>query len=264
MIELTYVATSNKLNETLASIRSVMLYPPFPDYITIVTDNPQNLALQDFQVPIRLKKLEPVIARLPLGNKIIACDSDADFVIYLDNDTYANSSICELVSNDNLGFDIRARVASIYVNGKISHKVWDGFFRERNLAPVPMWNTGVICIKSGVSKRLGMLWKKWFIELDRINFSHICEPFAMDQLALSLAVSEIKCMTADLSPLDHSFEWEHENPFKSTIHHTSSNFYRRSLIRYHAANLFGFRSFNMEMLLTLEKVARNSSHLFKK
>jgi len=256
MIDLVYVATSNKLNETISSIRSVLHHPPFPDRITVITDKPESFSLRRCPIPIKLEKLVPILERFPLGNKIRACESDADTIIYVDNDTFMNRSILDLVRKSSSEWEIRGRVASIFVNGKIQHDAWSEFFTSRGLTPVPMWNTGVLCIKSRLKKEVRLSWEKWFVELSKIKYSHICEPFAMDQLALSLAVAELECSHSDLSPDDHSFEWEHEHPFKSTVHHTSSRFYSRCSIRQRLARLPGFRSLAANLLVEIENLAR--------
>lgn len=263
MIDVVYVATSNKLGETISSIRSLLRHPPFPDRITLITDKSEGFSIPGCPIPIQLKKLEPIIERRPLGNKIRACESDSDVVIYLDNDTFLNGSVCSLIDTEASDWDIRGRVASIFVNGKIRHDIWEEFFDSCGLIPVPMWNTGVLCINSRLRIELRAAWAKWFIELSKINYSHICEPFGMDQFALSLAVAELGLRSDNLNSCEHSFEWEHENPFHSTVHHTSSNFYRRASIRHRLANLPGCQSWAPEILVSTENLTRRFIRLIK-
>ena len=232
MTELAYVATADRLEQVQASINSVLLHPPYPDQIVIYTDQLEIHPIQNRgTIPIRIQPIEKLIPAIPHGNKICICNSDADITIYLDNDTIVNQSLKSLVSISNHDWEFRARIGTIFENGTIPQDKWRNFFETRGLIPKPMWNSGVLCLKSPFKNSLGESWKKWFLELSTTDFSDVCDRFFLDQISLSMAVSETGGKVLNLEMTDHSYEWMAENPYNSSVHHTGSLFYQRALLR---------------------------------
>jgi len=160
------------------------------------------------------------------GEKIKLCDVDCKNVIFLDCDTIIKKDISLLLNEE---YDFRGRIEEL-AQSKFNARKWDALFLNRNLHPIPMFNTGFMIFKNNTHKKIKDNWVK-YLNSD-IKSVH---PFSLqkEQYALALALSgyNIKYM----SNREHAFRWYDEELIDTYVLHGTK--YRTKNIRHFLRNI---------------------------
>lgn len=202
------------------AIRSIMSLRNWvdPDQIRVFYTPPRNAhdleALRGLGVNVELveNEVEPFALNIigepiPYGEMWHLCKSDADTVVWMDNDTIVAQNIWEIVEGD---FDFKARPEEDKSNDSEWYEMFDRYGRK------PMdwrFNAGFLVFKNNLHKEVKDDWKQ-FMESD---LGYYNAPMMQDAHGLALCVSEYNCVK--MTPEEHVMEWGDKPKENGYVYH---------------------------------------------
>jgi hypothetical protein len=165
------------------------------------------------------------------GNKLYACDVDADRVVFLDTDTLVFSPLDRVWAERSA--PVIARVASAYGSASWNATLWQATCSRFGDDVVPMFNTGFLVFQDGAHRLLRELWRQ-AVELYRAGI--LLPPFEdrmSDQYGLPLAMLAAQVDGALMTAREHTFGWiEPAVGDDTVVFHTANSLFETYIARF--------------------------------
>jgi hypothetical protein len=139
------------------------------------------------------------------GNKLHACDVDAERVVFLDTDTLVFSPMDRVWSGEPA--DVIARVAIAYDGPQWDRAAWKEACDRFGGREIPMYNAGFVVFQNDAHRRLRDDWKR---AIDAYRAGELRPPFdprMSDQYGLALAIANGRLAVAEMGRSEHTFGW---------------------------------------------------------
>ncbi|NIB99453.1 hypothetical protein [Halobacterium sp. R2-5] len=214
------------------AVRSIMSLKNWvsPGQITVYYTPPRNEhdlnALRELEVNIELveNEVEPFSLNIlgkstPYGEMWHLCKSDADTVVWLDNDTIVTRNIWEVIEGN---YDFKARSEE----DKSTDPGWYEMFEKFDRKPMDWrFNAGFLVFKNGIHKEIKEEWKI----LMESDLGYYNAPTMQDAHALALCVSKFRC--EKMSPEEHIMEWGDKPKPNGYVYHYITGYDAKTQIR---------------------------------
>lgn len=213
------------------AVRSIMSLRNWvdPDQIRVYYTPPRTdgdlETLRDLGVNVELveNEVEPFALNIigepvPYGEMWHLCKSEADTVVWVDNDTVVTRDIWEVVEGD---FDFKARPEEDKSDDPGWYEMFERFGRE------PMdwrFNAGFLVFRNGLHREVKDEWKE-FMESD---MGYYDAPTMQDAHGLALCVSEYDC--EKMTPQEHVMEWGDDPTANGYLYHYITGYDAKSQV----------------------------------
>ena len=214
------------------AVRSIMSLKNWvdPEQIVVYYTPPRSESdletLRDLGVKVELveNQSEPFALNIigeaiPYGEMWHLCKSNADNVVWIDNDTIVAGDIWDVVGGN---FDFKARPEEDKSDDEEWYEMFDRFGRE------PMdwrFNAGFLVFKNGLHQEIKNEWKE-FMESD---LGYYNAPTMQDAHGLALCVSEYDC--EKMTPNEHVMEWGDEPRANGYVYHYITGYDAKTQIK---------------------------------
>lgn len=202
------------------AVRSIMTLKRWvdPESITVYYTPPRKetdvQTMENLGVNVVLKEneTEPFALNIfekpvPYGEMWNLTYSDADTVVWLDNDTVVARDIWDVVEGD---FDFKARPEE----DKRNDADWYAMFERFGKEPIDWrFNAGFLVFKNGLHNDIAEEWKK----LMESDLGYYVAPTMQDAHALGLCVSEHVC--EKMTKEEHVMEWSDDPVPNAYVYH---------------------------------------------
>jgi hypothetical protein len=227
--EIAYVCSPDEWQHQLfASMRSLLASGTTFDRLVIhcVGTRPEHWSFADPRIVVR--EVEPIDPGYFLLNKVRACESDAERVVYLDTDTLVLRPLDDLVERDE---DLTARVVSYVATPEWSADAWARTLRDvAGAEPGPYFNSGFFVLRGGAQHALGPAWRRI---ATGGHTRTLFDPVPLhgkgfeEQLAMSIAAAAEGLRCGEMDPTDHAYAWA-DDPWRGArVFHTGGHAFWR-------------------------------------